>query len=289
MSSRFLCALLLGSLLTVGVSCTEPESGQAVPDESAGAPTPLEVTYIANEGFLISAGSSKVLIDALHENPWAYENTPEDALAAMSAGEPPFDGVDLLIASHHHADHFSAHLAHPYLAQHPEVTFISSQNAVDTLAEFAGDGYESIAGQVRNVNPEWGSSEEVMVDGITVRLLTLNHAGPDREEGPVLTLGSLVKLGGRAILHLADMVDVTTADYLVGYGLAGEEIDVLFLDHFFLLGEIGPDLVRDHINPKQIVMMHLRPEERGEVRQQVQAIFPEAVVFDMPMETRVFD
>ena len=85
MSSRFLCALLLGSLLTVGVSCSEPESGQAAPEESAGAPTPLEVTYIANEGFLISVGSSKVLIDALHENPWAYENTPEGAMAAMSA------------------------------------------------------------------------------------------------------------------------------------------------------------------------------------------------------------
>ena len=72
-------------------------------------------------------------------------------------------------------------------------------------------------------------------------------------------------------------------------GLAGEEIDVLFLDHFFLLGEIGPDLVRDHINPKHIVMMHLRPEERGEVRLQVQALFPDAVVFDAPMETRVFE
>ena len=289
MSSRFLSALLLGSILTVGVSCAEPESGQAEPQESAQAPTPLEVTYIANEGFLISVGSSKVLIDALHENPWSYENTPEDVLAAMSAGEPPFDGVDLLIASHHHADHFSAHLVHPYLAQRPEITFISSQHAVDTLAEFAGDAYSQIAGQVRNVNPEWGSSEEVMVDGISVRLLTLNHAGPDREEGPVLTLGSLVELGGRTILHLADMVDLTTADYLVGYGLAGEEIDVLFLDHFFLLGEIGPDLVREHIKPKHIVMMHLRPEERVEVRQQVQAIFPDAVVFDAPMETRVFE
>jgi len=289
MSSRFLYVLLLGSILTVGVSCAEPAPGQAVSQESAQALTPLEVTYIANEGFLIAAGSSKVLIDALHENPWAYENTPEDVLESMSAGEPPFDGVDLLIASHHHADHFSAHLVQPYLAQRPEITFISSQHAVDTLAEFAGDGYESIAGQVLNVTPEWGASEEVMVDGITVRLLTLNHAGPDREEGPVLTLGSLVKLGGRTILHLADMVDVTTADYLVGYGLAGEEIDVLFLDHFFLLGEIGPDLVRDHINPKHIVMMHLRPEERAEVREQVRVVFPNAVVFDTPMETRVFD
>ncbi len=289
MSSRLLCALFLGSILVVGVSCAEPESGQAVSEESAQAPTPLEVTYIANEGFLISAGSSKVLIDALHENPWAYESTPEDVLAAMSSGEPPFDGVDLLIASHHHADHFSAHLVHPYLAQRPQITFISSQLAVDTLAEFAGDAYPQVAGQVRNVNPEWGSSEEVMVDGIRVRLLTLNHAGPDREEGPVLTLGSLVMLDGRTILHLADMVDLTIAEYLVGYGLAGEEIDVLFLDHFFLLGEIGPDLVRDHINPKHIVMMHLRPEEREEVREQVQAVFPNAVVFDTPMETRVFD
>jgi L-ascorbate metabolism protein UlaG (beta-lactamase superfamily) len=249
---------------------------------------PLEVTYIGNEGFLLAVGNSKVMIDALHQNPWGYENTPEEVFEAMCAGESPFDGMDLLIASHHHADHFSAHLVHPFLAQQSEVVFISSQHAVDTLAAFAGDEYAAISGQIRNVNPEWGKRGEVMMGEITVRLLTLNHVPAGHEEGPFLTLGSLVDIGGRKILHLADMVPEATADYLMGYGLADEGIDVLFVDNFFVLSDIGPGLIRDHIDPKHIVMMHLRPDEREEVREQVQAIFPEAVVFDSQMETRVF-
>lgn len=49
----------------------------------------IRVTYIANDGFLVSAGGKNVLIDALVDNPWGYDNTPEDAFRAMLGLERP--------------------------------------------------------------------------------------------------------------------------------------------------------------------------------------------------------
>ena len=273
-------SLLLFAVLLLGIA------SPAMPQNSRNK-APLEVTYIANEGFLIAVGSSKVMIDALHNNPWGYQSTPDEALEAMIAGQPPFDGVDLLIASHDHADHFNARWVHRYLLHQPDVVFVSSERAVNALEDSAGAEYGRIQSQVLNVNPQWGGCDELAVDGIRARFLTLNHADESNER--FLTLGSLVTILGRKILHLADMAPQTTTAFLEGYGLAGEGIDVAFVDNFFALDETGRRLLRDHIRPKHIVLMHIRPDEVEQIREQARQIFPDAVVFDAPLQRRTFD
>jgi len=276
--------LLLLLLLTGCGGSARERDDRSDPDTAAARP--LSVAYIANEGFLISVGSDKVLIDALVRNPWGYDDTPDDLFQSMLAGDPPFDGVDLQIASHGHADHFNPSMMYAYLTQHPEVTFVSSARAVAVLRDSAGTGYEGIGPQVREVNPEWGGSTEVTVDGIRARFLTLNHAAP---EEPFLTLGSLVEIAGRKVLHLADMNPAATWQTLRDYELGNEEIDVLFADHFFVLSDVGTMLIRDHIKPKHLVMMHNRPDERAQIREQLSTVFPDAVLFDGVLETRLFE
>lgn len=248
---------------------------------------PLRVTYVANEGFLVSVGDAKVLIDALHENPWGYANTPEEVRSMMAEGSPPFDGVDLLIASHLHTDHFTPSLVHAYLKSQPGVAFVGARATVGTMWDSVGATVGEVEGQIREVNPEWGESRVVEVaDGIRARFLTLNHRPADQD--PFLTLGSLVTLQGRTILHLADLVPESSAPFLEEYGLEEEKIDVLFADPYFVTSADGQRLIREVIQPAHLVMMHLRPQDWAEYEERVRAFWPDAVVFEEPLETKEF-
>lgn len=79
----------------------------------------IQVTLIANAGVLLRYGDTAILLDALFD----YE---ENAFCAPSPavrekllrGEPPFDGVNYLLFTHLHADHFSGKLTEEYLSRH---------------------------------------------------------------------------------------------------------------------------------------------------------------------------
>ena len=248
---------------------------------------PLEVTYIANEGFLVTAGNDKVLIDALHENPRGYSKTPEDVRKMMAGDQPPFDGVDLLVVSHPHPDHFDPLMVRSYLVQHPELVFVGSEATVGNLRDSAETAFGEIRGQIEEVTPPWGESHTLEFgSGSRARFLTLNHQTEDRE--PYLTLGSLVTLQGRTILHLADLFPSTSEGYLDGYGLEEEEIDVLFADPYFVTSDVGKRLIREVIQPKHLILMHLRPQVWEEHEAKVLEFWPQAIVFWEPLDGKVF-
>jgi len=247
--------MLVSSLLLLGATGIGQSQGAghgAVPQDA-----PLEITYIANEGFLVSVGGDKVLIDALHENPWGYANTPLEVREMMAADEPPFDDLDLVVVSHPHTDHFSPGLVHSYLARHPGVTFVGSQATIGLMRDSVGTAFNQVEGQLREVSPPWGESQTL-------------------------------SLGERTILHMADLFPGTSVEYLEGYGLQNEKIDVLFADPWFVTSADGQRLIREVIRPEHLILMHLRPQDWSEQEEEVMALWPEAVVLQAPMEGRVF-
>ena len=60
----------------------------------------LEAIYLANEGYLLKAADKSVVIDGLVTEPaWNYAVLPEKVYSAMLNAEPPFEHVNLLLAS----------------------------------------------------------------------------------------------------------------------------------------------------------------------------------------------
>jgi L-ascorbate metabolism protein UlaG (beta-lactamase superfamily) len=205
----------------------------------------------------------------------------------MAGGMPPFDGVDLFIASHPHADHFTPSLVHSYLKKQPGVVFVGSSTAVGMMRDSAGAAFEEIQEQVREATPDWGESIELeFPDRILARFLTLNHQTAERD--PVLTLGSLVTLQGRTILHLADLFPETSVPLLEKYDWSEAEVDVLFADPYLVASEEGKRLIGEVIKPTHLVMMHLRPQDWAEHEEGVRAFWPQVVVFQEPLEIKVF-
>jgi metal-dependent hydrolase (beta-lactamase superfamily II) len=97
---------------------------------------PIEVTYIANEGVLITTSSHKVLIDALFDKPNPNYRAPsENMLEKMQLGRAPFDEVNLVLVTHNHPDHFSPSFAARFMENNPDVLFIAAKDAVTAMKD----------------------------------------------------------------------------------------------------------------------------------------------------------
>jgi glyoxylase-like metal-dependent hydrolase (beta-lactamase superfamily II) len=67
----------------------------------------VTITFLANEGVMLSSGGKKVLIDALFlKYETGYAVPADSTLSALAKARPPFDSVDLILVTHRHGDHF---------------------------------------------------------------------------------------------------------------------------------------------------------------------------------------
>lgn len=240
---RLLVAVV--SLTTIVAASPAPQTGQGTRS------LPLRVTYVANEGFLIGSGERRVLVDALfREGVAGYQVSTSGTRDLMERGVPPFESVDLVLATHHHADHFDPLAVGRHLTRNPRALFVSTRQAVDQLrANY--DRYDRIADRVRAVVPGEGERQRVSHAGIEVDVLFLHH-GRNR---PIENLGFLIRIGGRTLLHVGDAM-ATLDDFSV-YELPAAGVDVAFLPYWYLLDEDGRRAVREGISPGRIVVMHV--------------------------------
>jgi L-ascorbate metabolism protein UlaG (beta-lactamase superfamily) len=77
----------------------------------------VEITYIANEGFLIHVGERSILIDAIFgDKEYGFCAIPDSAqIAAMIEAKEQFANIDLTVVTHAHIDHFYAPFVYDHL------------------------------------------------------------------------------------------------------------------------------------------------------------------------------
>ena len=154
----------------------------------------LRVTYVGNEGFLLESSTKRVLMDALYRDGVAgYVILPAERRQKLEAAAPPFDRIDLILASHFHPDHFDAGAVGTHLSANPGAHFLSTPQAVKLLSETAG--YSAIKSRVRAVYPGEGERLRAEHNGIVVQVLNLHHGRPS----PTENLGFLGEIGGLKI------------------------------------------------------------------------------------------
>ncbi|UCE02740.1 MAG: MBL fold metallo-hydrolase [Candidatus Latescibacterota bacterium] len=253
----------------------------------------VTVTYVANEGFLLAASEGKVLIDALLDAGlrW-YARPPDEMRPALEQALPPFDRVDLLLATHHHDDHFGPRATARHLQSNARARFISTPQAVARLDDTLE---KSVVRRIEALFPKEGARIHRQVGEIHLQLLNLHH-GRGRNP-PVENLGFLLQLGGLLLLHIGD-TEANRADFAV-YSLAQESIDVAFLPAWYLTSSEWIEVVRAEIRPVRIVVMHLalpgapasyfgRDGSYRERLTTIRANFPEAVIFENAGESVTF-
>lgn len=294
--------LVPGLLLLLLLAISPTGSLPAMPQEDTTAAGGSEkvigdpaitVHYTGNEGFLLEVAGKKILIDALYrDGVKGYVAPTATQSNEMETGKAPFDGIQLALSTHYHADHFHPDAVGSFLKNNPGATFISTDQSRQALMK-AYAGYQEIAGQVRGLQPAEGTASRESVDDINVEAFNLHH-GRNR---PVENLGFLVEVGGRRILHMGD-TESTTSD-LEPLSLSKKEIDLAFVPFWYLVEGSWRETILLAVSPRRIVVMHLPAPDAGDsyieslggwdkVTENIKKAYPNATVFRHQMESAQF-
>ena len=254
--------------------------GQAAAGHSAAVVLPRanSITYVASSGFLIWAGDKKVLVDALFDGfPGAYAPPPVVQQPLLD-GKAPFDGIDLVLATHRHADHFTANAVTRCLRSSPRAAFVAPADAARQVTGFAGRVYP--------VEVAEGQRTHLEVNGIGIDAMPLSHGVPPPGATGIVNLGYLITIGNRRFFHTGDIsAEVLTAAYMKPFNLPAEHIDVAFVPHFLLSTQAPLPLVTESIQPRVVFASHLQytgePPNAGRIKRN----YPSAVVLSAEMES----
>lgn len=252
----------------------------------------VHITALGNEGFLIEAGEVVILVDGLYRGLEGYVVPTEVQRRTREKAEPPFDEVDLVLATHRHPDHFDAEVVGKHLVANPGAALITTPMAVDLLQADAGR-FSAISPRVWAVYPEEGELELLDFTGFRVEVVNLHH-GRNRAF-PVENLGFVVHLNGVTLLHIGDTL--ADATELASLGLAKRGIDTAFVPYWHLLDAPGAREYLEAIRATTVVAMHLPAEDAPpayfepasdleSLTAMVEAAVPGVLVFAQVMEER---
>ena len=290
MHARVIVALVAVAAIATAFAMTR--SGQApepvIAPQGVAVPRPpeasLEVTYIANEGVLIAAGQTQVLIDGLHRQyRSSYPFLPEPYREQIETAQPPFHEIDVILVSHMHLDHFHPESVVRHLRHNAGAALVSSEQIVGEVQRLTG--YAAIKSRVTTITPALKQKVVTVAGGVEMELLGVGH-GTGRH-GTVQNLGHVITLGGKRVLHIGD-ASTEDASIFDAFNLDEAQIDVAFLPLWFLTSDEGAAIVRQHIKPKHIVAVHMPadgvPRAVAEIRQR----FPDAVPFTVLLEKKFY-
>jgi L-ascorbate metabolism protein UlaG (beta-lactamase superfamily) len=237
------------------------------------------VTYVGNSGFLIWVGNRKILVDALFEGIGGGYAPPAAVRAALLDARPPFDGIDLVLATHTHGDHFTASLVRQCLKDNPRAVFAGPVDAVEAVTKLGGRG---MALRVPD-----GGQTTFEVNGISVKAFPISHGNPPPGVPGIVNLAYLISVGGKKFLHPGDIdASLLGPAQVRAWGLPAERIDVAFVQHFLLGIQQGPiPLVVDGIAARYVAVSHLQYTGGEPDYAQIGKNFPNAILFRNEMES----
>ncbi len=269
---RSLAALALMALSAFGQEARATDPG------SPGAiirPEPLVLTYVANEGVLLTSGETKILVDALFDRPNPEYRAPSaETLDKMMKGIAPFDGVDLVLVTHDHPDHFDAALAAHYLAEVPGPILVAPTDAVREMRNVAAD-WAKIEPRVKALDMKVGEKAALEPNEIPVMALRTLHSG--NREAP-MNIMYVFAVNGWRVFHEGDSPG-NCAEYRA-FGLGGAPIDLALVHFWFPLEPDCARFLQEIIQPDHIALMHLpirqestAPDKIEQVRDSYQDLF----------------
>jgi L-ascorbate metabolism protein UlaG (beta-lactamase superfamily) len=247
-------------------------------------PATVDITYIANEGFLVASGKDQVLIDALQRGGISMYEAPSDKIREkLETAKGSFADTSLILVSHHHFDHFNARSVALHMQNNPQARLITSEQVLDEVKEDIPENSNAIR-RMTGVNPTGADRSRHTIAGIALEIFRLPHG--TGKYAVIQNLGQIFTVGGRKFLHIGD-AEVSIENFAL-HNLPEEKIDYAFIPYWYLTYEEGRALIREHIRPRHIIAMHIPPAELTKQTREIQAAFPDAIVFSHSGETRHF-
>lgn len=245
----YLVAPLVISLLLV------PTGHPCGPEIAAEPPAAgdIRIVHVANAGFLVIVDGKKVLIDALFALTLPAEPPPE-VVQRLETGQAPFDGLDLILATHKDPDHFRAESVLRALAHNPNAVFLSTPQAVSELKTLSA-AFTPVQDRIHTFDLPADSSAEMEVRGLKVRVMSTGHGAATWVQNYMY----LVSSSSGSIFHEGDAEVVRVLDT---HDFGADSIDVAFI-HTGLLTR--PEFLRrieSVLRPRHLIPMHITADKR---------------------------
>ena len=273
-------ALLLALPLSAGLPDTATSTG------TQNAPAELEITYLANEGFLIQSPVIKVVIDGFLKSPYlGYESLTKEAHKQLTTGSAPFDGRILGLVSHAHRDHVQARVAARFLAANRGAAMVSSPQVLNGLAAFLKDK-PAVQSKLFPIVLAAGESEsfDLQPADASIQFMNLPHAGDGKSD--VHNYAHLIRIGEFRVLHLGDAE--VKRELFEPFDFSEQEIDVAFVPSWFFASAEGAAIIDEMIQPRITIACHIPPTDLELFTQRMKVNNPHVIVFSERMETRTF-
>jgi L-ascorbate metabolism protein UlaG (beta-lactamase superfamily) len=250
----------------------------------------LQITYLANEGFLLKSPTRKVLIDALFTEGFNTFAVPkQETINDIIAAKPPFDQVDLFFLTHYHGDHCNSWLMNDYLTKNRSVPLVTSKPSIVFIN---GNCFNFILlkKQFREITPELNQSISQIINNIPVKVFGLKHLSFYRDsidmEENMFNESFLFDLDGIKVFHSGDIMKNAFEGYLEKNKNWTDSVDVAFI-YYKLLDDL--DYVVTTLHPKYIVPIHIPPKqtEKWEIKMEaLKAKFPNIIFFKNSLDVR---
>jgi L-ascorbate metabolism protein UlaG (beta-lactamase superfamily) len=254
---------------------TSTPGATSTQDYVAPDPEVLSITYVCNDGFIITKGGRKILIDALYQENIGICRS--DLAQLAREGLPPFDNADLVLVSHNHSDHFDAQIVGQYLDNTPGAVLVAEKFAMADAMSMSISSFVQAQDRIHSIELGAGQSNSLDIDGIELEI----YDAP----GDVPNLAFLVRVGGKTLFHTGDVhINTKTTGYFKGYQLSTKMIDVAFFPYFYMMESAEPAFL-EYIGAGKYIPMHYAAEGGAVTVRMVGLQFPEAILFTVPLQT----
>jgi L-ascorbate metabolism protein UlaG (beta-lactamase superfamily) len=239
------------------------------------------VTFVGNAGFLITVGDKKILIDATFRGYKDVYELPPDIQEKIAKAQPPFDGIDVILATHAHGDHFNSDLTRQYMKNNPNTIFASTAQLTATLKDFPD--------RVITFNPSMGKTDLKELRGISIEAIYLPHGSYDANKTEILNYGYIVNLNGVKLFHTGDVdTQLFSFDEFRAYQIPEKNIDLAFIQHFYLTDNSSETkFVMEGIGSRFIIPIHYYYTTPPIDTAFVISNYPDAVVFRKELQNWV--
>lgn len=158
---------------------------------------PIVLTCVGNEGVLIEGGGRKVLIDGLFQYYGPAYALPDSATRTrLIQAQSPFDGIDVLLFTHLHGDHFHPIPTAAHMHSNRQAQLVASPMTIDSLRPRITD-FEARIIPRNNAN---GTHTRDTINGVVVETIGIPHGyRPNLQH-----LGFIVEMNGKRVLHVGD-------------------------------------------------------------------------------------
>jgi L-ascorbate metabolism protein UlaG (beta-lactamase superfamily) len=279
------------ALLAWGASACSLSEGRTGSDDRGVA-----LTFLANEGVLITWDGPDVLVDALFDinvppgvPPRLHDHPSPDLLHAMEAGAPPFDDIGLMLVTHGDDDHFTPESVARHLSNNPQALLVCPANVAQAVESSTPSLHERILTPSLAV----GSVEELEPNGVHLHVLGVPHAGSARRAipDPLDHHAYVVELNGSTVLHLGDAEASEAALEALDWAAAPQ--DLVLVPHWFIADDASVELLERRLTGVEVIVMHANRGNRDEVAPRVATVaarWPRPItLFGSPMDRHALE